>query len=278
MKNIRRVILSKKGADTSYGKVASIIENDVFYNIPIPMSNKKENTTKYSDIVLSDGTNLLDKIKTYYKNFEDDFCHLDPNLSKYLGATHGIMGQTDNAQNFLKTNKIKKGDVFLFFARYAEGRHGDIVGNVRHVIWGYLIIDDIIEPQQNFTETDRAKKEKQYPWIKDHPHWKFEDYKNKHNNCIYIGKDFGVFNYRPELNLTLPYAKPRYWSLPEKLNGLKIKSETSSKTSKGKTITDGNFTLSTTYGQEFIIEESKKAEEWALALIKEDKKIKKLQK
>lgn len=262
-----RIVLSKKGVDTSYGNMASIVENGVFYSIPIPEPKyMKETRTRYSDIKLKNGLSLFDKIKNYYPKFEDNICHVDPNISNYFGATHGIIGQVDKAQTFLE-NKIGIGDIFLFFGRYAEVRDNEVIGYERAIIWGYLIVSEIIKPQQ-ITATERAKKEKQYPWIKANPHWNFKDYENKPNNCIYIGKDYGVFDYSPELNLTLPYSKPRYWGLPKELNGLKIESEMSA---HNGTIKNGTFTLATTFGQEFVVEESERATKWALSLIEKHK-------
>ena len=103
----------------------------------------------------------------------------------------GIFGQCGAALGHLenKNNEISLGDLFLFFGLFQETE--EMVGDVeklkfdkskpeKHVIWGWLQVDDIIRLHDP-GEYERLCKD--YSWAEYHPHVLNKDiYKEKNKN------------------------------------------------------------------------------------------------
>jgi hypothetical protein len=285
-----KIILSKKGFDSSYGNRPSIILGKRLISMPIPDAGG----TEYSKLYLSSQETLCGVAEKYYETIkykkdgnQEKFeatkmkCHPDPNIVDYflckkqgLGFM-GSVGQVGDAQNFLAKHDIKQNDIFLFFGQFAkphDTKKNKFIENDHHVIWGYLKVTEKLEPY-TMTKEQRREKEKQngYAWLKFNPHWNIENHKeNKKakNDCIYIGAEYGVFDYdENKLNLTKPYSKIGKWQFPKKIfKNARIESE---KPIHNNEIIDGSFELAETYGQEFLILENGKQEspkaviEWA---------------
>jgi len=212
MKDRMKVILSRKGFDSSYGGMPSpVLPNEsgnwdggTLLSLPIPEVGGDEETTitygdlkypsvsgkgvlSYADIIgkLSPNTKKLAK-EVSWPVGKPPKCHLDPDIRKEeygrKEGWRGAFGQSGAALSHLKiTNKVGKGDLFLFFGwfRKAEWKDSGSLeyvqgGNDTHIIFGYLQIGEII--------TD---KEKVPDWLEDHPHALCVD----GGNCIFVAAD-----------------------------------------------------------------------------------------
>jgi len=276
-----KIILSKKGFDGSWGGYPNIISGNAMYSMPIP---DKESTHTYGELKTANGAGLFDTAKLYYPRIYADkkripftpdiHCHADPNISNYFGANNfvGSIGQVGGAQSHLEKEKINKDDIFLFFGWFREVKNGKFIkGTDKYTLFGYLQIGEIIYPQ-TLNETEKQEIEARHPWIKDQPHWDFNKYANRKNNCIYIAREncdfntalkgWGTFAYNPTLALTKQDATKKSELQIPALAGLEL-----SKTKGNKFDPNGNLTLPQTFGQEFVIEENEKATNWVQQLI-----------
>lgn len=281
------VILSKKGFDTAHGGSPSIIDGNNLYSIPVPACNE---LYRYSDLKLQDGRktveNMFDAVKPYYKSIYENgkskpftaytTCHPDPNLTNYFESANflGSLGQQGTAQSHLEKQNVGIGDLFIFFGWFNHVQDGKFLKSKgKHVIFGYLQVGEIIYTQ-GLNKAARRDYENKYPWLERHPHWNDNSYTN---NCIYVAtpfcsfdksiKGYGTFAYSPKLDLTSPTATTmREWHIPALAN-LSISSMGGRKVAP-----DGTITLPQTFGQEYVIEESDKATQWAEDLIKNNLK------
>jgi hypothetical protein len=206
---MRRIILSRKGFDSSSGGVASPIFSDgSLCSLPIPFSGPAPD--KFQDVSVN-GIRCIDALKeSKAKSKPDDNCHYDPNLET------GLFGQASSSQSELRNNQVGPGDLFLFFGwfkNYSEN------GRDLHHIFGWLQIDKVIDGNEAIQNYFKNKK-------KMHPHafYKFS------NNCLYLGtknltignketplKGFGHFKKtHKDLILTKDQATRSVWQLPKK--------------------------------------------------------------
>ncbi|MFH4968987.1 hypothetical protein V8G61_12350 [Gaetbulibacter sp. M240] len=268
-----KVILSRKGFDSSYGGQPSPILPDgrTLLSLPIP---QKQDTLNFHDLNYED--------KTYYeiikelspKNFQiniDTCAHLDPDLRKDIHKNRKsnwkpLFGQSHAAQGHLVNQKVEIGDLFLFFGWFKETefKNGKITYKEKaadlHVIFGYLQIGEIYKYGDEFPE-----------YTKYHPHCNF-DYINDNTNCIYVARDklsfdnnfngAGTLNFKNNLVLTnqsegMSRSK---WVLPEFFKNLKITYH-SEKSFKTKYFQSANI------GQEFVIQENEKLNDWVKEII-----------
>ena len=165
-----KVILSRKGFDSSNGGIASpIFEDGTMISFPIPSDDEYT----YSDFVY-DGVEYAKMLKDLrYKGGKH--CHPDPDLEQtrrkrnIRGWVPGF-GQIGAAATYLKNIGVEKGDLFLFFGNFhfVEEKNGKMryvrntgdfyKDNDIQVIWGYLQVGEIL---------DTAEKQKKLKW---HPH------------------------------------------------------------------------------------------------------------
>ena len=105
---MKRIILSRKGFDSSSGGVASPIFSDGrICSLPIPFSGPAPD--KFQDVSVN-GIRCIDALKeSKAKSKPDDNCHYDPNLDT------GLFGQASSSQSELRNNQVGPGDLFLFF-------------------------------------------------------------------------------------------------------------------------------------------------------------------
>ena len=272
-----KVILSRKGFDSGYGGYPSIIlPTGEMITLPIPSG--KEDGIRYIDVKTKSGSSLYDIMKQLNKNIKlgktmpltkNSYCHLDPDLCEYSVKRNegwrGAFGQISAAQKVLENNNIKEGDLFLFFGWFNDveeknKKYNFKKGSGKHTIFGYLQIDKIVYPN---------KDEIPY-WLRNHPHAKSLKMVNKNSNCIYIAKEwctfnenikgYGMFNYNEELDLTKKGLTRTCWDLPDIFKKVNITYHTKDSWK------DGYF-KSACRGQEFVIEENKEIEKWAINLI-----------
>jgi hypothetical protein len=275
-----KVILSRKGFDTSYGGFPSfILPDNTLLSLPIP----SDDTTRYSDIKTVDGVsyfNLIRNVKPKIK-FGGKFkwlthqskCHLDPDLrEESITRPKGwrpLFGQVNAAQSHLENHNVKKDDIFLFFGLFRRVKminaklSFDSDSSPIHIIYGYLQIGK----KYKITLNSRFPAKLEY-----HPHLQ-KKYRMQSNNAIYeacdwltLNPDFpgaGVFHYHPSLVLTKPGYKSSRWSLPEIFKGLKISYHHNTKSYGWR----DNIFYSALRGQEFVIEENVSVSKWVKGLI-----------
>ena len=215
-----KVILSRKGFDSSNGGIVSpIFEDGTMLSFPIPSQDRD----RFCDLQYKGTfyTEILSDL--HYKGYP--FCHVDPDLDQSR-RTNTIekwvpaFGQIDAAATYLKNIGIKAGDLFLFFGNFhhvkQENGHYEYVrksgsfykDNDIQAIWGYLQIGKIID--------DSAEQEL-FWW---HPHAREERRKNK-TNVIFIAAETlsfdeskpgaGLLNYDLKRVLTLENSNKATW-------------------------------------------------------------------
>lgn len=218
-----KIIFSRKGFDSTAGGFPSIIfPNREMYSIPIP---SKFDRDSYSEIVYKYDNYPIQKILNDITNqkinsgklrscnyFDKKFnLHSDPKFFKDFF----VLGQAGSALGHLNNSNIMKGDIFLFYGWFKEV---DLVSEIwkyknnsndMHIIWAYLIIDEILD--LNCEETKEMIKIK-YPFLEKHPHYFYQE----KNNKIFLAKkgNFKKFNYHQKLVLTRNNYNRSIWSLP----------------------------------------------------------------
>lgn len=261
-----KIVFSRKGFDSQYGGIPSVIWPDSreMLSFPIPVKSPKNGCRADEEIgyrakdlnfkghELGD---ILSGLKYNWKKYGDKF-HFDPMIQSLLPEKPavGAFGQSGSALGHLKRNHISKGDIFLFFGTFCEYYFEDKMlkrydmMHPFHAIWGFLEVDSCndIDPSQPDTEDELLKV---HPYLKNHPHIQNRQlYKSK--NTIYIGKNFGTFRYDESLRLTKNNFKKSVWELPKAFGGVDISFIKPSKIHKDPPLVD----LSTPgKGQEFVI-------------------------
>ena len=260
-----RIILSRKGFDSQYGRQASpILPDGTLLSFPIP----SEDDITY-DSILWAGQSYLDiirclKPRTFLN--ENSKCHLDPDLRAItIHRESGWMpayGQTGSSLSELRTNGVTKGDLFLFFGwfKHTEYYKGSLRYIPRtpnlHVIYGYMQIGNIIESIEQIPK-----------WLNYHPHANQKNYKEaweKGQNAIYLPSDHltfapdlpgsGTFNFDKNLVLTKEgYSRSR-WEFPESMRGVAI--------SHNPNGWKSDYFQSAAIGQEFVMDGTTSVMEW----------------
>lgn len=266
-----KIILSRKGFDSQYGRQASpILPDGTLLSLPIP----SEDELSFDDILWS-GMSYLDiirRLKPRTHLDENSHCHLDPDLRAIsVHRERGWMpayGQTGSSLSELRSNGVSIGDLFLFFGwfRQTEYYHGKLryvpkSPNI-HVIYGYLEIGSIIESIEQIPD-----------WLQYHPHANLKKYKEAWEmgmNAIYLPTEklsfapgltgSGTFNFDRNLVLTKDgYSRSR-WIFPKNMWEVPI-----SHNPKGW---KENYFQSAAIGQEFVMEGLPAVMDWVNKLFK----------
>jgi len=217
-----RVILSRKGFDSQYGRVPSpILPDGRMISLPIP---DKDAPVAYGAIKRDEiavGRLVEDltrgKIPPHY------LAHLDPDLDQEAVARptgwRPIFGQSGAALGHLRKQGVDAGDLFLFFGWFrpvelAAGRWRYVSGSAPvHAIWGWMLIGAI--HSCGALPRDVSK------WAASHPHLSGTCPKDK----VFVAAEemriggrclpgAGLFTTRPERVLTAPGATRSRWRLP----------------------------------------------------------------
>lgn len=278
-----RIILSRKGFDSTFGKMTNlIVNNKELVMIPIPEQCSSKKLYKYEDLKNLSHDEQLEKFikEEILKRVDNEYCHADPDLVNFHNEPNfkGVLGQVDTAQRHLKKNNVGKGDIFIFFGLFANA---SIVGNKleidfkskKHIIYGYLQVGEFYD-KSKFHEITK----KEYSGIRENPHLKDDFYKENETNTIYVAsekltigdqvtdyKGYGIFNYNESLNLTIenedinPNHLLTCWNLPSMFKGCEITYHNKEKSQKP------NCFMSAKRGQEFIVKDfndEKQLKEW----------------
>jgi hypothetical protein len=210
-----KVILSRKGFDSSSGGKPSPILNGQMLSIPIPEG--------YSGVSYADIGFRHNERHYTYKQLMDDLgirqfseCHLDPDIrgdilndNRRIEGWKPAFGQSGNAAKELKD--IEPGDLFLFFGSFKEAElKGDRFRYSKapevHAIWGYMQVGTVYRwPKQCWKDTTISEPDG-YAW---HPHRK-TNWIREDKNCFFVpaaqdvfeGEGYGTFQYTPATVLT----------------------------------------------------------------------------
>jgi hypothetical protein len=220
-----KVIFSRKGSDSSSGKMASpILPCGCLCSIPIPYET---GGVPYSDIRF--GNQTLQEICTDLKGeWTKEPAHVDPDLrfesisrAYPQSEWRAAFGQSGAAASHLQNQKVHEGDLFLFFGWFKRTENTD--GKLkfcaadrggRHVIYGWLEVGRIIEVGSD----DSWKLPEAMQFLKDHPHIRFRG-KQSRPNRVYVaserGLGAGIFRTESDgLVLTKPGCARSKWRLP----------------------------------------------------------------
>jgi len=167
-----KLIFSRKGFDSSAGRVASPIVDGRPITLPIPTGMPSR--TRYRD--LSDPLPELVRDLTRGRIGSGDPCHLDPDLDARVTRAprrrgwRGCLGQVSAAQSHLEHQGVTVGDVFVFWGLFrSAGRAVDgrwrFVGPREHRIFGWLQVDEVLA-----LHPDPEAVLKTRPWLEGHPH------------------------------------------------------------------------------------------------------------
>ena len=281
-----KIILSRKGFDSGYGRVASpIFPDGSMLSLPIPATaGRPAQQLRFRDQTFGD---LIADL-TRERLGAATLVHLDPDLEvSVLPRQPGwrpAFGQVGAAQSHLQNQGVGEGDLFLFFGWF---RHVDRVGAtwlpVRggdsiHSMFGWLQVDQVIDvnplaPQQHPT------------WLHNHPHITHANQFAGQQNTIYVGREQlevnnggraisggGTFSrWSIALRLTAQGATRSVWSVPTWLEpsggrrALTYHGNASRWSRRGEEL----LLASAAIGQEFVLDtdDYPEAVQWARVLI-----------
>ena len=181
-----KIILSRKGFDSASGGCPSPILPDgrlAVLPIPDPLS-----AIRYGDISLAgiDAGTLVTDL-TGGRVGGADAAHLDPDLTPAslprMQDWRPLFGQRGAAQGHLRNQRVGPGDLFLFYGLFRETERVGLKyrwkksAAARHIIWGWLQVDEIFEVGPELAE--------KFSWMRYHPHFQHAEEKN---NVIYTAK------------------------------------------------------------------------------------------
>src|SRR5437899_9510939 len=148
-----KIILSRKGFDSSVGKVASpIFPSGELCSLPIPESMSNGCSIRYAQIRVGErslGAVVHDLTQGKIKG--DVQTHLDPDLRSGSIPRRAnwkpVFGQAGSAESHLQNKGVKEGDVFVFYGWFR--RVEQVAGKYSyvkdapdlHVIFGWLQIE-----------------------------------------------------------------------------------------------------------------------------------------
>ena len=264
-----KIILSRKGFDSGYGKTPSpIMPDGTLLSLPIP---NEDNEIKYEKLRYKDKSYAQIISELTKGKFSKEKCHLDPDIRREVITRsekwQPAFGQKGAALTHLINNqKVGKDDLFLFFGWFREveeinGKYQYVKGRYshKHIIYGYLQVGDIL--QDNLTK-------EQYPWLGTHPHLDRDD----DRNAIFVTRETlswdenipgaGCLEYKNERVLTKEKSPRSHWQLPDFLKEVRISYHSENSWKK-------DYFKSADKGQEFVIasDGNNKIEKWARDLI-----------
>ena len=226
-----KIIFSRKGFDSQYGKVASpIMPDGTILSLPIPSTQGRP---------LGDclhGQQLVHQIShdlTGGRIHNRTLVHLDPDLSvgtvQRRPGWRPAFGQDSAAQGHLANQGVGPGDLFLFFGWYRQvevgrGRHQYIPGaHDIHALFGWLQVGEVIPIDDSGHAVTKS-----HAWLHDHPHVQHAGALRGKKNTIYSASaqlrlggaptglpGAGVFTrWSDQLRLTAPGRSRSQWRVP----------------------------------------------------------------
>jgi hypothetical protein len=266
-----KIVLSKKGFDSKYGKVPSpILQSGELFSLPIPESLPNSRSKRYDDIKM--GSYSLGAIVndlTRGNITPDQPAHLDPDLNfdsiPRPQSWKPIFGQAGSAESHLQNQGVKEGDIFLFFGWFRQVEQ--VAGKYKyvrnapdlHIIFGWLQIERRI----SVDDLPQIPASSLAP-----PYSRRTKYGKK--DSIYVGTDLiklpnslikkpgaGTFKrFDPALCLTAPSQKKSLWQLPSWFYPYGRKSNLSYHQDLSRWTLNNDYVLLNTVarGQEFVLD------------------------
>ncbi|PEQ13938.1 hypothetical protein B2G71_06460 [Novosphingobium sp. PC22D] len=186
-----KLILSRKGFDSTAGRAPSPIVGGVPVSLPIPAADRS--ATTYADRGLGETVAAA----TRGRIGGEALCHDDPMFAE----GHVWFGQCGAAEGHLRKHGVGPGDVFAFFGLFAEPGTGER----HHRIFGWLRIAACGAPEA----------------VRAHPAWREPPRAHPHlagewprNNALYFGPGATARNASPALRLTRPGGPLNTWRVP----------------------------------------------------------------
>jgi len=238
-----KIILSRKGFDSSAGGGPSPVIDGRAVSLPIPDSQGISRTT-YGDLQLSSHAKRASrgKLGGHHK------CHNDP---MFPGDGRALLGQCGAAQTHLANHGVGAGDLFIFFGLF---RHGE--GAPHHRIFGFLVVEQVVD----LTACDAAQRDALAAL--DHPHALGL---HASNDAVYCGRGATRAPALDALRLTVPEGPPSLWQVPAWLaeTGLSYHG-------KAERWLPGNRLQSVARGQEFVADVGARrdARDWAEQIVR----------
>jgi hypothetical protein len=273
-----KIILSRKGFDSSLGGVASpILPDGSLFSLPIP--DPKGNVSLSETRPRGMDLGQLAADLTRGRTSGASCVHLDPDLERStlprLSGWRPAFGQCSAAQRHLERRGVAVGDLFLFFGwfRQVELRRG-AYGFARgapdlHVLFGWLEVG----------ETLRGPALEEVPrWLERHPHVSGG---HDQGDCIYVARSHGAFapagggvfpQYSAALQLTASgVAKRSLWRLPAWFSPAGGRPPLTYHSNPARWKVKGDDVLLSTVGrgQEFVLDAAlyPEASQWAASVI-----------
>lgn len=265
-----KVILSRKGFDSSNGKLPSpILPDGTLLSFPIPA---KMDVLTFDDLQY-EGVSYADILKQLSGGDRKEHhfnCHLDPDIRanvrcKTVANWQAGFGQINAAQGLLRNQGVGVGDLFLFFGWFRQTEGDLFAGTLRYktgspdlnIIYGYLQVGEVVDQKERLQE--------QYSF---HPH-ALEERASQSTNVLYLPKEkldfhteregYGVFDYAENRVLTKEGATRSIWKeipalFPENMCG-----------NHKNSAKDGGISY-TGIWQEKVLKETLLSESWAKSL------------
>lgn len=221
-----KIIFSRKGTDSVFGRIPSPIVEGRPLSLPIP-EGLGDFPLRYLDLPQPIPELLQDLAGN--KLQVDSRCHLDPDLARGTlqrsDGWRGVLGQCSTSQSHLEYQGVGSGDLFLFYGWFRSVRktagRWRYIGEHEHRIWGWLQVDRV-----EHIGSDPREFHRRCPEFAYHPH-AFPGYPP--NSSLYIGRErlsldgdevenegFGTFErgYR----LTAEQQQRSIWHVPDWLH------------------------------------------------------------
>jgi hypothetical protein len=280
-----KIILSRKGFDSSYGGVPSPVLSGIGpVSLPIP-SGAGESASSYR-AAGNDLGELLSHLSSGKHNAGTSV-HVDPDLDvcsrNRRPGWRPTFGQVGAAQSHLANRGVGSGDLFLFFgwfrpAERRENRWRFVPGTGSfHALFGWLQVGQVIElPNCDTTHVPE--------WLADHPHAAHAARFAGRGNTIYVAADHlridrsrvgeagGRFTeWSDELKLSADGGNRSIWKVPTWLDPRKGRAPLSyhGRPDRWARRDDRLYLQTVSKGQEFVLDcrEYPEAIEWVFHLI-----------
>ncbi|KLI64941.1 hypothetical protein [Aurantiacibacter marinus] len=237
-----KIILSRKGFDSSSGGGPSPIVDGRAISLPIP-DTQGISRTSYGALGLGDHAGRASRGRLT----GHDNCHNDP---MFTGAGRAYLGQCGAAQTHLANHGVGAGDLFVFFGLFRDGK-----APAHHRIFGFLEIEQVV----HLATCDAGQRGELVAL--DHPHALGM---HASNDAVYCGRGVSNAPACSELRLTVPGGPPSLWQVPSWLHAAGL-----SYHSKPDRWLPDHRLQSVARGQEFVADvgDRKDAHRWAAQII-----------
>ena len=219
-----KLILSRKGVDSSSGGKPSPLIDGRPFSLPIPHTGSG---IRYRQLQTPFGIRANTLMRQLGFQCPPE-THLDPDLDRFSLTRRPkdwrpVFGQKGAALSHLRHHGVGPGDLFLFFGWFREaGRKGRRWAYLPkaadlHLVYAYLEVGEVIN-----LETETAP-----DWVKGHPHVVCQEQWRKGGNALFVASEHsdwlpgwpgaGGFAQCPMILTDLSQAKPSrsQWVLPD---------------------------------------------------------------